>query len=239
MIPTVEEDRFGNLKVSPVSTYTKVADRLSRMPDTFRHFLAGYLDSAKTSVRELGYKEIPDDWTAGVTKDRVIFVIPSACKDVIISMFWASAIDCKVTDHTFKTWFGEGKVTRVEVSDPYSLSNLLSLWNNQDVGLARFSCVELPKTFRLYAESRVQSVERVPTKNTVYDIEVEDVHEFVAGGIVTHNTGRLSCLSHDALVHTRQGLVPIVDITEEHDIEVSPNKFAKAKLVHTGEQDFV
>ena len=239
VIPAFEEDRLGNLKVSPVSTYIEVADRLSRMPDTFRHFLAGYLDSAKTSVRELGYKEIPDDWEDGITKDRVTFVIPSACKDVIIPMFWASAIDCKVTDHTFKTWFGEGKVTRVEVSDPYSLSNLLSLWNNQDVGLARFSCVELPKTFRLYSESRVQSVERVPTKNTVYDIEVEDVHEFVAGGIVTHNTGRLSCLSHDALVHTRQGLVPIVDITEEHDIEVSPNKFAKAKLVHTGEQDFV
>ena len=239
VIPTVEEDPLGNLKVSPVSTYTKVADSLSRMPDTFRHFLAGYLDSAKTSVRELGYKEIPDDWEDGITKDRVVFVIPSACKDVIIPMFWTSAIDCKVTDHTFKTWFGEGKVTRVEVSDPYSLSNLLNLWNNQDVGLTRFSCVELPKTFRLYAESRVQSVERVHAKSTVYDIEVEDVHEYVAGGIVTHNTGRLSCLSHDALVHTRQGLVPIVDITEEHDIEVSPNKFAKAKLVHTGEQDFV
>lgn len=239
VIPAFEEDPLGNLKVSPVSTYTKVADRLSRMPDTFRSFLAGYLDSAKTSARELGYKEIPEDWDDGVTKDRVIFVIPSACKDVIIPMFWASAIDCKVTDHTFKTWFGEGKVTRVEVSDPYSLSNLLSLWNNQDVGLARFSCVELPKTFRLYAESRVQSVERVHANTVVYDIEVEDVHEFVAGGIVTHNTGRLSCLSHDALVHTRQGLVPIVDITEEHDIEVSPNKFAKAKLVHTGEQDFV
>lgn len=239
VIPAFEEDRLGNLKVSPVSTYIEEAYRISRMPDTFRHFLVGYLDSAKTSVRDLWYRDIPDDWADGVTKDRVVFVIPSSCKDVIIPMFWASAIDCKVTDHTFKTWFGEGKVTRVEVSDPYSLSNLLSLWNNQDVGLARFSCVELPNTFRLYSESRVQSVERVSAKNTVYDIEVEDVHEFVAGGIVTHNTGRLSCLSHDALVHTRQGLVPIVDITEEHDIEVSPNKFAKAKLVHTGEQDFV
>lgn len=193
VIPTVEEDCLGNLKMNPVSTYTKVADRLSRMPDTFRHFLAGYLDSAKTSARELGYKEIPENWDDGITKDRVTFVIPSACKDVIIPMFWASAIDCKVTDHTFKTWFGEGKVTRVEVSDPYSLSNLLSLWNNTDVGRARFSCVKLPKTFRLYSESMVQSVEHVHANTVVYDIEVEDVHEYVAGGIVTHNTGRLSC----------------------------------------------
>lgn len=228
VIPTVEEDRLGNLKVSPVSTYTKVVDRLSRMPDTFRHFLAGYLDSAKTSARELGYKEIPDDWEDGITKDRVTFVIPSACKDVIIPMFWASAIDCKVTDHTFKTWFGEGKVTRVEVSDPYSLSNLLSLWNNLDVGLARFSCVELPKTFRLYAESMVQSVEHVHANTVVYDIEVEDVHEYVAGGIVTHNTGRLSCggdkknsfftqnnvqcLEEDTSVITSEGIKPIKQV---------------------------
>ena len=228
VIPTVEEDRFGNLKVSPVSTYTKVADRLSRMPDTFRHFLAGYLDSAKTSVRELGYKEIPDDWEDGITKDRVTFVIPSACKDVIIPMFWASAVDCKVTDHTLKTWFGEGKVTRVEVSDPYSLSNLLSLWNNQDVGLARFSCVELPKTFRLYSESMVQSVEHVHANTVVYDIEVEDVHEYIAGGIVTHNTGRLSCggdkknsfftqnnvqcLEEDTSVITSEGIKPIKQV---------------------------
>ena len=228
VIPTVEEDRFGNLKVSPVSTYTKVADRLSRMPDTFRHFLAGYLDSAKTSARELGYKEIPEDWDDGITTDRVVFVIPSACKDVIIPMFWASAIACKVTDHTFKTWFGEGKVTRVEVSDPCSLSNLLSLWNNTDVGLARFSCVELPKTFRLYTESMVQSVEHVHANTVVYDIEVEDVHEYIAGGIVTHNTGRLSCggdkknsfftqnnvqcLEEDTSVITSEGIKPIKQV---------------------------
>lgn len=228
VIPTVEEDCLGNLKMNPVSTYTKVADRLSRMPDTFRHFLAGYLDSAKTSARELGYKEIPENWDDGITTDRVVFVIPSVCKDVIIPMFWASAIACKVTDHTFKTWFGEGKVTRVEVSDPYSLSNLLSLWNNQDVGLARFSCVELPKTFRLYAESMVQSVEHVHANTVVYDIEVEDVHEYVAGGIVTHNTGRLSCggdkknsfftqnnvqcLEEDTSVITSEGIKPIKQV---------------------------
>ena len=226
VIPAFDEDYFWRL--DPVSTYIEEAYRISRMPDTFRHFLVGYLDSAKTSVRALWYRDIPDDWADGVTKDRVVFVIPSSCKDVIIPMFWASAIGCKVTDYTFKTRFWEDKVTRVEVSDPYSLSNLLSLWNNQDVGLARFSCVELPKTFRLYSESRVQSVERVPTKNTVYDIEVEGVHEFVAGGIVTHNTGRLSCggdkknsfftqnnvqcLEEDTSVITSEGIKPIKQI---------------------------
>lgn len=191
VIPAFDENCFWRL--DPVSTYIEEAYRISRMPDTFRHFLAGCLDSSKTSVRDLWYSEIPDDWTEGVTKDRVVFVIPSSCKDVIIPMFWASAIGCKVTDHTFRIGFCEDKVTRVEVSDPYSLSNLLSLWNNQDVGLARFSCVELPKTFRLYAESMVQSVEHVHANTVVYDIEVEDVHEYIAGGIVTHNTGRLSC----------------------------------------------
>lgn len=191
VIPAFDENCFWRL--DPVSTYIEEAYRISRMPDTFRHFLVGYLDSSKTSVRDLWYSEIPDDWTDGVTKDRVVFVIPSSCKDVIIPMFWASAIGCKVTDHTFRIGFCEDKVTRVEVSDPYSLSNLLSLWNNQDVGLARFSCVELPKTFRLYTESRVQSVEHVHANTVVYDIEVEDVHEYIAGGIVTHNTGRLSC----------------------------------------------
>lgn len=191
VIPAFDENCFWRL--DPVSTYIEEAYRISRMPDTFRHFLAGCLDSSKTSVRDLWYSEIPDDWTDGVTKDRVVFVIPSSCKDVIIPMFWASAIGCKVTDHTFRIGFCEDKVTRVEVSDPYSLSNLLSLWNNQDVGLARFSCVELPKTFRLYAESMVQSVEHVHANTVVYDIEVEDVHEYIAGGIVTHNTGRLSC----------------------------------------------
>lgn len=191
VIPAFDENCFWRL--DPVSTYIEEAYRISRMPDTFRHFLVGYLDSSKTSVRDLWYSEIPDDWTDGVTKDRVVFVIPSSCKDVIIPMLWASAIGCKVTDHIFKIGFCEDKVTRVEVSDPYSLSNLLSLWNNQDVGLARFSCVELPNTFRLYTESRVQSVEHVHANTVVYDIEVEDVHEYIAGGIVTHNTGRLSC----------------------------------------------
>lgn len=226
VIPAFDENCFWRL--DPVSTYIEEAYRISRMPDTFRHFLAGYLDSAKTSVRDLWYSEIPYDWTDGVTKDRVVFVIPSSCKDVIIPMFWSSAIGCKVTDHIFKIGFCEDKVTRVEVSDPYSLSNLLSLWNNQDVGLARFSCVELPKTFRLYAESMVQSVEHVHANTVVYDIEVEGVHEFVAGGIVTHNTGRLSCggdkknsfftqnnvqcLEEDTSVITSEGIKPIKQV---------------------------
>lgn len=40
----------------------------------------------------------------------------------------------------------------------------------------------------------VASVEKcLNVGDYVYDIEVEDVHEYIANGIVTHNTGRLAC----------------------------------------------
>lgn len=40
--------------------------------------------------------------------------------------------------------------------------------------------------------SQVDKVEKVKSQY-VYDIEVEDIHHFIANGIVTHNTGRLAC----------------------------------------------
>lgn len=187
-IPPIEKD-----KVRTVSVYAKIADELSRHTETFRHFLAGYLDSKKTSLKDLGYKEIPENWYDGVSEDRVVFVIPTSEKDSILPMLWAQAISCSVSDHKFKAWFGEGKVTRIEITDPYALSNLLSLWNSGDAGLCRFSLVKVPKKFRMYGESSVVNVEHVEESTTVYDIEVEDVHEYVANGIITHNTGRISC----------------------------------------------
>lgn len=42
--------------------------------------------------------------------------------------------------------------------------------------------------------NNVASVEKcLNIGDYVYDIEVEDVHEYIANGIVTHNTGRLAC----------------------------------------------
>ena len=42
--------------------------------------------------------------------------------------------------------------------------------------------------------NNVASVEKcLNVGDYVYDIEVEDVHEYIANGIVTHNTGRLAC----------------------------------------------
>lgn len=42
--------------------------------------------------------------------------------------------------------------------------------------------------------NNVASVEKcINVGDYVYDIEVEDVHEYIANGIVTHNTGRLAC----------------------------------------------
>ena len=44
----------------------------------------------------------------------------------------------------------------------------------------------------LYEETTVVSVEKISTEMTVYDIEVEDIHEYNASGIINHNTGRLA-----------------------------------------------
>lgn len=83
-------------------------------------------------------------------------------------------------------------------------------------------------TFVEYADTRPVSCELIERKTTVYDIEVEDVHEYVANGIVTHNTGRLSCgadaknsfftknnvqcLEENTEVLTSEGIKPIKDI---------------------------
>lgn len=205
-----------------------IALGMAHSPETFRHFLVGYLDSLQCENHGTGVK---GDMSCHVAGNEVTLNIPKHDGDIVVPILWACAIPCdvSVTDKTL----------HIRVCEPYALSNLLSLWDSYDAGLAWFKSISIPESFRLYSESCVKSVEYIEEPLVVYDIEVEDVHEYVANGIVTHNTGRLSCLSRDALVHTRQGLVPLVDITEEHDIEVSPNKFAKAKLVHTGEQDFV
>lgn len=46
--------------------------------------------------------------------------------------------------------------------------------------------------FTQASQSRVEYVEKFEAGDWVYDIEVEDVHEFIANGVVTHNTGRLA-----------------------------------------------
>lgn len=93
--------------------------------------------------------------------------------------------------------------------------------------------------FLEYADAFVSSKEILDDEQVVYDIEVEDVHEYVANGVVTHNTGRLSCLNKCSLVHTKQGLIPIVDITNEHDIEVDYNRYSKGFLIDMGEKPFL
>lgn len=56
-----------------------------------------------------------------------------------------------------------------------------------------YSHVENQGYFNLsYEETAVVSVERINKEMTVYDIEVEDVHEYNASGVINHNTGRLA-----------------------------------------------
>lgn len=113
----------------------------------------------------------------------------------------------------------------VEDSDSEYLKELFSSYNSTNYYIE-------------YADSVVYSKEYIKDEMTVYDIEVEDVHEYVANGIVTHNTGRMSCLNKYSLVHTKQGLVPITEITSDHDIEVDYNRYSKGSLINMGEKPF-
>lgn len=193
LIPEIQTDSHGNKKVDNVSVYVRVAHARSILHDTFRHFLCGYLDSKGTSIAAYNVKDIPENWVDGIHKDRVVFVIPSKERDLIVSMLWAASVGCDVTEHSFQAWFGECKLTRIDIHEPYALSNLKDLWSDFDPLTERFSSIRFPKQMRLYLESEVANVEVVCGETKVYDIEVEDVHEYVANGIVTHNTGRLSC----------------------------------------------
>lgn len=95
-----------------------------------------------------------------------------------------------------------------------------------------------------YADSRVKSKEKMEGEHTVYDIEVEDVHEYVANGIVTHNTGRLAtgkdgkntyfapinlqCLEENTLIKTERGNIPIKNVTE-NDLVWTGTRFVPCK----------
>ena len=55
-----------------------------------------------------------------------------------------------------------------------------------------FESLNINNNYIEYAQTSVISVEKMQGA-VVYDIEVEDVHEYIANGIATHNTGRLAC----------------------------------------------
>lgn len=95
-----------------------------------------------------------------------------------------------------------------------------------------------------YEDALVSNIEKVDGESTVYDIEVEDVHEYVANGIVTHNTGRLAtgkdgkntyfapinlqCLEENTLIKTDRGNIPIKEVTN-NDLVWTGTKFVPCK----------
>ena len=232
LIPEIQADSHGNKKVDNVSVYVRVAHARSVLHDTFRHFLCGYLDSKGTSAAAYNVKDIPENWVDGIHKDRVVFIIPSKERDLIVPMLWAASVGCDVTDHSFQAWFGECKLTRIDIHEPYALSNLKDLWSDYDPLTERFASIRFPKQMRLYLESEVASVEMVDGETKVYDIEVEDVHEYIANGIVTHNTGRLSCgTSAKNKFFTNNN----VQCLEEHTQVLTDNGLVEIKDIQTGD----
>jgi DNA polymerase I-like protein with 3'-5' exonuclease and polymerase domains len=68
--------------------------------------------------------------------------------------------------------------------------NLISDYMKSNKRL-KFESLNIDNNYIEYAQTTVKSVEKIEDA-IVYDIEVEDVHEYIANGIVTHNTGRLA-----------------------------------------------
>lgn len=68
--------------------------------------------------------------------------------------------------------------------------NLISDYMKSNKRL-KFESLNIDNNYIEYAQTTVKSIEKIEG-TIVYDIEVEDVHEYIANGIVTHNTGRLA-----------------------------------------------
>lgn len=93
-----------------------------------------------------------------------------------------------------------------------------------------------------YADSGVRLIEREEGNFTVYDIEVEDVHEYIANGIVTHNTGRLSCLGENTLISTILGDIPIGELSlyeDGNEVFIDHKSTAPFKTLFMGERECV
>ena len=110
--------------------------------------------------------------------------------------------------------------------------NLISDYMKSNKRL-KFESLNIDNNYIEYAQTTVKSIEKIED-TIVYDIEVEDVHEYIANGIVTHNTGRLACFTENCLVHTKQGLIKIKNINDNYDIEISTDKYAKANVLNIG-----
>ena len=93
-----------------------------------------------------------------------------------------------------------------------------------------------------YADSTVYSKEYLKDEQVVYDIEVEDVHEYVANGVVTHNTGRLSCLSGDTVIPTTLGDIPIEELSlyeDGNEVFIDHKTSAPFHTLYMGEKECV
>ena len=71
--------------------------------------------------------------------------------------------------------------------------------------------VVIPRGFLEDEEySKIQKIEY--SNNTVYDFHVPGTHSFIANGMISHNTGRFSCIYGDAMISCEDGNKKLCDI---------------------------
>lgn len=140
-------------------------------PHLWSSFIAGLLDYSylKEPIRKIY---------------SISLQIPAKLYEVFTMIMNYSGVSTVSVD-----WYG------VDIDGNYNLSNFITIVRGLSVTsslIERSLDIDSSLFDKLHNVDMVTSVEEVEPE-VVYHIEVEDVHEYIADGLVHHNTGRMAC----------------------------------------------
>jgi len=158
---------------------------LNSSPKIWLAYLQGIWDSdgnislsaCNKNYPQVGIKLIKKQTVRDISTMLIMLGIPNSLLDIAYYKNKPNIheqLRCRIRDHIGYVLF----------------KNLISDYMKSNKRL-KFESLNIDNNYIEYAQTIVKSIEKIED-TIVYDIEVEDVHEYIANGIVTHNTGRLA-----------------------------------------------